>query len=403
MVLLTSSTISVVISSSIVCTFTFLLFLSGYVLQQQTVRSLQEALRAPPPPKPTPTLPPQFQKLQAESVIAGNGEVRLEVVEVVVSASNTRDGPAKGEQAALQKSLFVAPQADKSPQIGDNEAETLTTMVSSTDRPLPGSQVDQVDLPKAAPRLAYILTLPHTSALCSALLFAKWQREFSSLTPKPNIVFLYPANWESSNTPSHNSAISLLREAQDQYAIIYHPVQINPIWTGVDINAQLLGEMQRNRWDYDRAIYLRSPGILLDAGALDKALLSSNLKTSWTRLTATSPDIDVLNPDILLLSTTRGMLIPRGDMRQLTAYAVTSHADHHETEMDVDAAARNAAYVLFDEAELEHRRDEKEWSGGVFERFERERRRVCAATSLLDGVHGAEREPERKTSKARGW
>ncbi len=36
--------------------FTSLLFLSGYVLQQQTVRSIQAAIK--PPPLPTPTLPP---------------------------------------------------------------------------------------------------------------------------------------------------------------------------------------------------------------------------------------------------------------------------------------------------------------------------------------------------------
>src|SRR5947207_9103284 len=68
MVLLTSSTISVAISSSIICMFTFLLFLSGYVMQQQTVRSLQDALHAPPVPKPTPTLPPQFRKQAVEGL-----------------------------------------------------------------------------------------------------------------------------------------------------------------------------------------------------------------------------------------------------------------------------------------------------------------------------------------------
>jgi len=36
--------------------FTSLLFLSGYVLQQQTVRSIQAAIK--PPPLPVPTLPP---------------------------------------------------------------------------------------------------------------------------------------------------------------------------------------------------------------------------------------------------------------------------------------------------------------------------------------------------------
>ena len=41
----------------VVFIFTFLLFLSGYVLQQQTVRSLQAALRPPPAPTPTPPSP----------------------------------------------------------------------------------------------------------------------------------------------------------------------------------------------------------------------------------------------------------------------------------------------------------------------------------------------------------
>jgi hypothetical protein len=43
--------------------------MSGYVMQQQTVKSLQDALHAPPVPKPTPTLPPQFQKPTAEDVL----------------------------------------------------------------------------------------------------------------------------------------------------------------------------------------------------------------------------------------------------------------------------------------------------------------------------------------------
>lgn len=44
---------SVLIIPPEVFIFTTLLFLSGYVLQQQTVRSLQAAIRPPPPPTPT--------------------------------------------------------------------------------------------------------------------------------------------------------------------------------------------------------------------------------------------------------------------------------------------------------------------------------------------------------------
>ncbi|KAI9719591.1 MAG: hypothetical protein M1812_003362 [Candelaria pacifica] len=43
------------ISSGIVFIFTSLLFLSGYVLQQQTVHNIQRAIRPPPKPSPKPT------------------------------------------------------------------------------------------------------------------------------------------------------------------------------------------------------------------------------------------------------------------------------------------------------------------------------------------------------------
>ncbi|KAK7610939.1 hypothetical protein BKA81DRAFT_430730 [Phyllosticta paracitricarpa] len=53
MVLLTSGQVSMVLSSTIILVFTFLLFLSGYLLQQQTVRGLQEAIK-PRLPAPLP-------------------------------------------------------------------------------------------------------------------------------------------------------------------------------------------------------------------------------------------------------------------------------------------------------------------------------------------------------------
>lgn len=45
MVLLSASTVSSIISMGVIVVFTFLLFLSGYVLQQQSVRSIQYAIR----------------------------------------------------------------------------------------------------------------------------------------------------------------------------------------------------------------------------------------------------------------------------------------------------------------------------------------------------------------------
>ncbi|KAL8670810.1 MAG: hypothetical protein Q9168_004671 [Polycauliona sp. 1 TL-2023] len=60
--LLTSGQLSMAISSSVVFMFTFLLFLSGYVLQQQTVHSLQAIIKPQPitVPPPSPVLAKHF-------------------------------------------------------------------------------------------------------------------------------------------------------------------------------------------------------------------------------------------------------------------------------------------------------------------------------------------------------
>ncbi|KAL4808754.1 hypothetical protein BDV18DRAFT_133124 [Aspergillus unguis] len=51
MVLLTHSTVSWIVSTGVVSIFTFLLFLSGYALQQQSVRTIQHVIRPPEHPK----------------------------------------------------------------------------------------------------------------------------------------------------------------------------------------------------------------------------------------------------------------------------------------------------------------------------------------------------------------
>ena len=69
MVLLTSGHVTVIISSAVVSLFTFLLFLAGYVVQQQTVRSLHEVFH--PPPVPIPTLPVFFSDVENTTVSDG--------------------------------------------------------------------------------------------------------------------------------------------------------------------------------------------------------------------------------------------------------------------------------------------------------------------------------------------
>ena len=418
MVLLTSSSISVAISSGVVCMFTFLLFLSGYVLQQQTVRSLQEALHAPPVPKPIPTLPVRFQNVETEDdnlaqvaaeVLGTGGEDKTEAgheaikaffnasksdivvqnfetpssvtEDVVVDGNNpTSDSPTESqasESVTTHKEQVdgIAPeQLEKMPQSETPKATIASSSLISTELPDPSNPTSAPEKPL---RLAYILTLSLPSQICSALLFFKHQSSSgSTITSR---VVLYPSTWEQDpSNDAYTNALALMRIAQDDYGIIYHPVRTADAWEGISIESQLLGELQRYHWDYDRMMYLKTPGLAVDMAALDSTLTKSSLIRNWMPLKQDAR----ADPPILLLSAKEGILAPRGATRRLTAEAATSHTNHHAGEMDVEAAAKMAAYVYFAEGELEHRKTEKEWYGGVFERFERERAEVCKGVSF---------------------
>ncbi|CZS99587.1 uncharacterized protein RAG0_07927 [Rhynchosporium agropyri] len=137
MVLLTSAQVSVAISSAIVFMFTTALFLSGYVLQQQTVRDLRAAIK------------PQLHRPKSapDSNLDENGYlidmVRIEtqptkddsrehLVEVSHSSSASTDGGAQDiaepeaidmvgatrwQKAARKKKLDIEAKQDQKPMI----------------------------------------------------------------------------------------------------------------------------------------------------------------------------------------------------------------------------------------------------------------------------------------------
>ena len=367
MVLLTSSAISVAISSTVVCIFTFLLFLSGYVLQQQTVRSLQEALRRPPEQKPSVTLPHKFW--QAEEDLEDGERLQNTIIEVA-------QGFQQGIEQGVMDSLLLqhSTGSEANPQAQEGSDITVSTILASAPAAAP------------EPRLAYILALSSPQQICSALLFFKWQRQFG--LQSPSLILLYPSLWETDPSQlSHKTVLDLMRDAQDTSNVILHPVDIRSVWEGISIETQLLGGLQRNwmQWGFDRSMYLRSPGLALDISRLDAALSRSSLKKNWTPLSSAPQD----SPAVMLMSAEKNMImVPRGTMRGLTADAKTGgHEEHHSKEMEIEArlASKKAGYVLFDEKELEHRRGEKEWYGGVFERFERGLKEVCAGTPFVRG------------------
>ena len=302
MVLLTSSTVSMLVTSGVICMTTFLLFLSGYVLQQQSVRSIQEALRRPLEPVPVPTLPPQFRETENDTV-----GVFLEQLQEAVEAVAGQGGyPMESIQAPV-----VAPNGRKEPP---------------------------------PQRLAYIFALEEPSHLCSALLFAKQQRSTSRVSKEASIVLLYPSTWESDSSTHFASALGFMRDVQDLYDVVYRPVQIHNAW---NTRALLLGELQWGRWDYDQALYLRTPGMALDSRLLDEALSSVDTRQSWAPLSSSSGE----SPEAML-KTSQGLHTPRGAARKLLLSAPRAAIDGEDEVDHTQAMARDAAFVTFDDPSL---------------------------------------------------
>lgn len=404
MVLLTSSAISVVISGAIVFLFTFLLFLSGYVLQQQTVRSLQEALQAPIEVRVQ--LPPGYQRnfKSAEDVLLAVAEEQ----DVVVEQPEPLDDGGKPTGQTVEIVLEQTTQPDLQPSSDEVSKEPTPQQLwhaqidksSNQQQPI-ATQQPQIRIDPSPfttgnnieMRLAYVLSLPSPSDLCSALLFTKWHRENSAHPASQfNIIYLYPSNWETSpNNAVYKDALRLLIESEHKYSVLLHPVQISKVWTGIDVESQLLSELARNPWIYDRVMYLRSPGILIDAARLDDAVVSSYMtpgivKMQWTKLKAPvrRSAATSLRPDVLLFAQGRGLMVPAaGSARSVAARADSARDDGYGEEMKDDWTARDAAYVLFEEDDLILRRKEKIARDDLTTRFERERQAICEGTLLL--------------------
>lgn len=343
MVLLTSSTVSAIISAAIISLFTFLLFMVGYVLQQQSVNSLREAIKAPPPPKSIPTLPARFRRPENET----------EDVARVYADSDQDDVDEFFRQEDVTSPEMI--------EVGTGE---------------PGQQV--VQSTSRAESLAFILALPEPAALCSAALFAEsLSLELSSTSAdQPRLVLLYPSTWETVASPLHIAALTLMRDMHDRYPVIFHPVEYVKGWEHANTISHLLGEMQRAWWEFDRMLYLRTPGMVVDATKVMDALKRSNVRKSWTPMTAAVGG----DPEVLLWERKRGFMMQRGDS-SLTGSATASIAGTDVGEETRQADEVQAAYALFPSL-LDTMGEvlpplRQQYEGGL--------RTVCEGRSLLPG------------------
>ncbi|PLB37963.1 uncharacterized protein BDW47DRAFT_33359 [Aspergillus candidus] len=225
MVLLTSSTVSVILSTGIICTFTILLFLSGYILQQQSVRSIQHALRPPDP-------------------LSEHGSPR---------------SPFKRSSPLLERGVV-----------------------------LPGTPSDQQDeyqqdnTPPSTGNYAYLqlLSTPDPSDICSAILFFKTLS--TNNTAIQDRLFMYPQEWEDQahqQSKPVSTALSMLRSASLTYGIWLLPIDMTAAtskgYSSTDTILMRLGQIQF--MNYDSVLYLQTPGLVLDTAKLDAVLLDRPL------------------------------------------------------------------------------------------------------------------------------
>lgn len=344
MVLLTQSTISVIIATTVVCLFTFLLFLSGYVLQQQTVRSLQEALQAPIEVRIRPQLD---LSIQIEDSVNRN----IPLDQIALGLRVSKDGNQDLTNPAQVTLGGTSTTSLETEYLGQrNTTRELWYRYIDSINPSP---VDNVQAVQTTPRirqpfnpdilrqdlsLAYIIPVASPETLCSALLFAKQYRIDSQLTDtniQPSIILLYPSDWDHSSDPKHRASLELLVQVEHRHAAFLHPVPISKVWSGVNVESQLLSELARNVWTYDRALYLRMPGVIIDVDRLDEALISTLTRAAvemkWSKLKShsRSASVRVHNPDVLLHAKGKGLMEPRDQTMHLATVlsSVTSDID----------------------------------------------------------------------------
>lgn len=255
--LLTQSQVSVALSSSIVVFFTLLLFLSGYVLQQKTVKGLHEAFKPRIPQRP-----PSHSGPEPE----------------IVELSRSR--------------LF-----------GDNGGERIVK--TDFDRDVHSSAAGQrLDWT----RLAHIQLVRNHHHVCSAIMVLA---ELHKQKSPARRLLLFPKAWADqkkavkgeTEDPYVQSTRRLLRLAARRYKVELHPVA--PIRTvkgedGEPVETYSLTSVYALHNDFDRALTIETPGIVLDAEPLD-AILGFTEAAPFVMLHDTVKNDNVHSEDLFLL------------------------------------------------------------------------------------------------------
>ncbi|KAM0701609.1 hypothetical protein Q7P35_010517 [Cladosporium inversicolor] len=251
--LLTQSQVSVAISSTIVVTFTIALFLSGYVLQQRTVKGLQDAIK--------PRIPQAPPSLNVQTPFSDSVQ------------PSRMFGGSIGSKGRVAYQKFM-------------RTEDASAGVNWK-------------------RLAHVqLARTHHDVCNSIMVFGELHR----LKSPARKVLLFPKSWAAEkeaakgamSDPFMDSSRRLMRMAARRYGVELRPV--DPIaestQDGVPSTYSLISAYALA--DFDRILAIETPGLLLDASPLD-AVLAFTEKTPFAMLEDTTANDGVHSQDLLLL------------------------------------------------------------------------------------------------------
>ncbi|ORY11916.1 hypothetical protein BCR34DRAFT_483406 [Clohesyomyces aquaticus] len=242
--LLSSGQVSVLLSSGIVFLFTLALFLSGYVLQQRTVHSLQAAIkpRLPKPlPAPVAVAPPTLDVKWARPV-------------------GGRPEPDENFEQYMRE-------------------QTLNWN-----------------------RLGYAQVVKEHVELCSAVMLLGDLHKRKSPAKR---ILLFPRMWlrkredDEEDDQQLTTTKRLLRTAVRRFGVQLIPME--PIVDGADDSLPSSYSLASlySLTDYERVVYLQGPGMLLDASALDSLLAFS--KSAPMAAFPATPDRKALSTSLLLI------------------------------------------------------------------------------------------------------
>ncbi|KAF2634758.1 hypothetical protein P280DRAFT_474355 [Massarina eburnea CBS 473.64] len=261
--LLSSGQVSIIFSAAIIFLFTFALFLSGYVLQQRYVHSLQAAIK-PRLPKPLPVPKP------------------IEPPTLDVKWARPMGGRPKVDE--------------------------------SVDQMIAGETLDWS-------RLGYVQVVKEHVEVCSALMLLSDLHEKKSPAKK---ILMFPRVWlRNVDDEEYDAQMSttrrLLRTAVRRYGVTLAPMET--IVDGADDSLPSSYSLASlySLTNYERLVYLQGPGVLLDASALD-SLLAFSTSEAMAAFPATAERRE-LSTSLLLIHPSRESFQQLKETRMATPVA----------------------------------------------------------------------------------